>query len=143
MNYSFPSSAFLFHSTLFHPLPLLALEGSDVEVANTVRNLACFSILPFPFNDKSLPFVMPCVIWNLVGSVQYATISQKVSPQTLVYICSFKIRYCRLPQVSAFKTPKGPEQCLQIRLCLSYASLSSLAIPCLPLICITMGICAL
>ena len=51
------------------------MEGSDIKLANTVRNLGvCF--------DPTISFQQQIyAIWNFVGLVQYATICPKMSPK--------------------------------------------------------------
>ena len=57
------------------------LEGSDIKLTNTVRNLGvCLDSTLSLCNSKSPPFVVSA-IWNFVGLVQNATICPKMSPK--------------------------------------------------------------
>ena len=87
VNYSFPSSAFQFHSALFFLLPLLALEGSDVEVANTVRNIVCVS-RPHPSLSTANFLRLSCRVLSGTSSDQFSTLlSLKRCHQKL--LCAF------------------------------------------------------
>ena len=70
------------------------LEGSDIKLANTVRNLGVCLILLSLSNSKSPPFVVSAIL-NFVGLVQYATIFLNMSQKKL--LCAFvlsRLDYC-------------------------------------------------
>ena len=64
----------------------LNLEGSDIKLANTVRNLGVCLDPTLSFRQQQISSVWRICYLELSRLVQYATICPKTSPKTIVRV---------------------------------------------------------